>query len=228
MKLLILFDIDGTILYPGTLARQLMDEEVTRFTGKSPQLQVEDVAGFTDPIIIHNALQKIKFTDGGLTKAVDIILQNYFNRLQEEYPRYPKPYLYEDAMKLVHRCKLEGWQVGLLSGNMRKAAKVKLSRFKIWDEFAFGVFGDEASTREDLLWLAQEQAWDELGKVYTYSKMVMVGDTPNDARVAAMNGVRSLIVCRSPEWREEIEAMKPTWLVDSFEDLDSIIIKIKE
>jgi len=222
-KRLILFDIDGTLLDPGTLARKLIDEVVKEVTGQSPELQVTDVAGFSDPVIIRTALAKLGQTDGDISATVDDILHRYLRRLQEKYPEYEKPRLYDDAMPLVAACKLCGWHVGLLSGNLREAAKVKLRRFGIWEKFAFGVFGDDAVSRDDLLWVAREHAWDALAEAYTYDRMILVGDTPNDARIATENGVRSLIVCRRPEWKREIVQHNPTWLVDSFKNVDKIV-----
>ena len=223
MKQLILFDIDGTILYPGTLARELMNEVITDRIGKSPDLQYRDVAGFTDPIIMKDALQKLGVNIHSHNNLVNEFLSQYLTRLRKLYPDYEEPRLYEDAMKLVRACKANGWCVGLLSGNIRAGAKIKLERFNIWNEFSLGVFGDEVTSREDLLWLARERAWNELSKVYTYDQMVLVGDTPNDARVANLNNVRSLIVCRHPELYSQIEEQNPTWLVDSFEDVDTIL-----
>lgn len=220
---LILFDIDGTLLDPGTLARELMDAVVTEFVGQSPQLQVTDVAGFTDPVIIRTALAKLGQTDGEIGASVDGILDQYLRRLRKSYPEYERPRLYEDAMPLVAACKSRGWCVGLLSGNIREAAKIKLRKFSIWEEFAFGVFGDDAVSRDDLLWVAREHAWDALAQAFTYDRMVLVGDTPNDARIADENGVRSLIVCRRPEWKKKIEYHNPTWLVNSFDNVGKII-----
>lgn len=65
-KQLVLFDIDGTLIHPGTLARQLMNEAVTRAAGVSPELKMEEVAGFTDPSIIRKALQKVRFNSEDL------------------------------------------------------------------------------------------------------------------------------------------------------------------
>ena len=222
-KQLILFDIDGTILYPGTLARQLMNEVITAMIGRSPALQYRDVAGFTDPIIMKNALQKLGVNESDYNNLVDELLSQYLIRLRKLYPSYEEPRLYKDAVDLVRSCKANGWRVGLLSGNIREGAKIKLERFNIWNEFSLGVFGDEVTSREDLLWLAREQARNKLSEVYTYDQMVLVGDTPNDARVANLNNVRSLIVCRHLELYSQIEKQNPTWLVDSFEVVDTIV-----
>ncbi|HJM11382.1 MAG TPA: HAD hydrolase-like protein, partial [Candidatus Marinimicrobia bacterium] len=136
-------------------------------------------------------------------------------------------YVYDDAVRLLEACKKEGWQSGLLSGNVRKAAKIKLKRFGLWDSFEFGVFGDDARNREELVLVAEEAALGALGEPYTHNRMVLVGDTAQDAIAARANGVRSLIVCRRPESRIAIENANPTWLVDSLDEIERIILWLK-
>ncbi len=228
MKKLILFDIDGTLINPGTLARKLIDEAITDLTGKSPGLSVEDVAGFTDPSIVRNALLKLKFKAGNLDKNVETIFATYLKKLKKQYPDYSKPKLYEDAVNLVNACKDQGWHVGLFSGNLREGAKIKLNRFNLWNEFSFGIFGDEAYERGDMLWMAPELAWDAFCEAYTHDRIVLVGDTPNDAKVAYENNVRSLIVCRRPRWLDKIISENPTWIVKTLENCQEIVNWIKE
>ncbi len=204
-----------------------MNESIIEFTGKSPDLQMEDVAGFTDPSIMRSALRKVRFDSGETDAAVDRVLDIYLARLIEEYPHYEEPYLYNDAVALLRRCKGEGWHVGTLTGNLREGARIKLERFNLWDEFDVGVFGDDGSSREDLLRVAPETAREKLGEAYTHDRTILVGDTPNDARVATLHGVRSLIVCRRPEWKTRIEAQDPTMLVESFDDVEPIMRWLK-
>ena len=226
-KRLILFDIDGTLIHPGTVARKLLDKMVEEFANLSPELQVEDVAGYTDPIILETALKRVNFKDGFLSGTIDTILSSYPARLEKIYNDHEDAHVYDDAVKLSEACKDEGWQVGLLSGNVRKAAEIKLKRFGLWDSFELGIFGDEAPNREGLVLMAEEAALKALDESYPYEKMVLVGDTAQDAIAARANGVRSLIVCRRPESRIAIENANPTWLVDSLDATERIILWLK-
>ena len=227
LKQLILFDIDGTLLHPGTIARTLLDSMVAEVSGTSPELQVKDVAGFTDPIIMETALRRTNFSDGKLSSMVDALLDRYPQRLEEAYGDHDEAFVYDDAVEMVKGCRAEGWKVGLLSGNIRRAAEIKLQRFGLWEMFEFGLFGDDARNREDLVWMAEEASWEALGESYTHDRMVLVGDTAEDAKAAKANGVRSLIVCRRPETKERIQSAGPTWLVDSLEETERIIAWMK-
>ena len=70
----------------------------------SPELQVEDVAGYTDPIILETALKRVNFKDGFLSETIDTILFSYPARLEKIYIVHEDADVYEDAVKL-----LEAW-----------------------------------------------------------------------------------------------------------------------
>ena len=148
-------------------------------------------------------------------------------RLEDAYGDHDEAFVYDDAVEMVKGCRAEGWKVGLLSGNIRRAAENKLQRFGLWEMFEFGLFGDDARNREDLVWMAEEASWEALGESYTHDRMVLVGDTAEDAKAAKSNAVRSLIVCRRPETKERIQSARPTWLVDSLEETERIIAWMK-
>ena len=200
---------------------------VKEVANASPELQVDDVAGYTDPIILETALERLNYTDGSLSDTIETILSNYPDRLEKLFNDHEDAHVYDDAVKLSEACKDEGWQVGLLSGNVRKAAEIKLKRFGLWDSFELGIFGDEAPNREGLVLMAEEAALKALDESYPHEKMVLVGDTAQDAVAARANGVRSLIVCRRPESRIAIENANPTWLVDSLDATERIILWLK-
>ncbi|MEE2876557.1 MAG: HAD hydrolase-like protein [Candidatus Neomarinimicrobiota bacterium] len=227
-KQLILFDIDGTLIHPGAIARELLDSMVEETTGVSPMLKVEDVAGFTDPIILETALRRTNFSDGALSSMVDTLLEQYPARLEEAYLYHTEAFVYNDAVELARTInEEEGWQVGLLSGNIRRAAEIKLKRFGLWEMFQFGLFGDDARNREDLVWMAAEESLEVLGESYTHDRMVLVGDTVQDVKAAKANGVRSLIVCRRSKTKNRIQSVGPTWLVDSLEETERIMTWLK-
>ncbi len=117
----------------------------------------------------------------------------------------------------------------LLTGNMERGARVKLAPTGLWELFAFGVYGGDGNAREDLPWVARERAWEALHESFRPADTILIGDTPNDARVARLNEMSSLIVIRrpEPEWRRAIEAEQPTWLVDGFEDVPGLIRLMK-
>lgn len=216
-KKLFLFDIDGTLLAPGPIAREILNRTIARFTGYDPDLQLDDVAGFTDPSIIRAALRKAG-KNGNLHSLVKQIIDVYIAQFEKIYSNSDQPFVYQDALAFLERIIAAGHPVALLTGNIRQSARIKLDRFGLFDRFSFGIFGDDGEDRGDLPWLARERAWDSLGEAYRFEEMVIVGDTANDARIAGENGMGSIIVCRISRWRDEILAARPTVLVDSLSE----------
>lgn len=223
MKKLYLFDIDGTILSPGPAARKSLNGAITKVTGNPSDLQIQDVAGLTDPLIIRNVL-RANGHNRDITDKVEEILTIYLETFRKAYAKSSDPFLYADAVKFLERVERSEHAPTLLSGNVRAGAEIKLGRFDLLPRFAFGVFGDDGETRSDLPWIARERAWGVLEESFRFEDMVIVGDTPNDARVALEYGCESIIVCRREEWRKEIQDIGPTYLVNSLNE-ESILIE---
>ena len=222
---LILFDVDGTLITPGPLPRQTLAEAIAHFLGRPVELSFYDVAGLTDPIIVRNALTKfgadVTHTDGD----IDHILEHFLSLVEERLPRANAVRVFPGAEELIRECIAEGWVPALMTGNMERGARAKLAGTGLWDLFAFGVFGGDGNAREDLPWVAREYAWDVLHESFRPANMILIGDTPNDARIARINQLASMIVCRREEddWRQAILAEQPTWLIEGFDDVPGLI-----
>ncbi|MFH1853363.1 MAG: HAD family hydrolase [Candidatus Neomarinimicrobiota bacterium] len=217
-KKLFLFDIDGTLLSPGLLPRQILNRALADLAGASPDLQFVDVAGLTDPLIISNALQKLGITDGLLPVLERRVLERYLDELERDFPYSDLPVLYQDAVDFLGAVELAGHATALLTGNVERGAIIKLGRFGLFRRFAFGVYGSDSGERSDLPGIARERAQQVLGIDFSFSDLVIVGDTPNDARIACQTGARSVIVCRRPDWEAEIRAAGADIIVDNLND----------
>ena len=183
------------------------------------------MAGSTDPLIVERALGKIGIEEGEISNGAKTIFDQYQKELGPVYNNSDLPFVYDDCVHLLNRVKQAGLSYGLLSGNIKVTAKIKLDKFNLWNEFPFGVFGDDAAMRSDLPWLAREKAWDALEKSFRFEDIIIVGDTVQDAIAANKNQTKSIIVCRKPERKNELENSNPTIIVDDLNEvnLNSII-----
>ena len=226
---LILFDVDGTLLSPGPIPRQALNESISHFLGSKVEITFHDVAGMTDPTIIRNALARHGTGSPPSNGDISTVLEHFLTIEEERLPASGDVRVFPGAEALVRACLAEDWVPALLTGNMERGARVKLARTGLWELFAFGVYGGDGNAREDLPWIAHERAWDVLHESFPPADTILIGDTPNDARVARLNDMSSLIVVRrpEPEWRRAIEGEQPTWLVDGFEDVPGLIRLMK-
>ena len=57
-KKLFLFDIDGTLISPGSVSRNILAQTISKVTNTPVDPGYDDVAGFTDLSITRNALTR--------------------------------------------------------------------------------------------------------------------------------------------------------------------------
>lgn len=216
---LYLFDIDGTLLSPGSVSRMTLDRIIRDVTGKSPVLDYKDVAGYTDPGIVKKALIKIGFHDSNLKVLIDQILTIYIQRLDTAFNQSNEPFVYEDGKRFLELVIAQGHAIGLMTGNMQATARIKLHRFGLEEYFPFGVFGDDVNSRMEMPAVAIKRAFDYYSHAYYFEDMVIVGDTANDAKAAFLCGAQSVIVCRKLQYRDAIIQAGATIVVSSLNEL---------
>ena len=100
---LFLFDIDGTLISPGNVARKLLDKIIVRNFGQSPNLTYDDVAGSTDPLIVERALAKIGIKNREISNGVKTIIDQYQKELVPVYNNSDLPFVYDDCIHLLNR-----------------------------------------------------------------------------------------------------------------------------
>ena len=219
---LFLFDIDGTLISPGPSARKAINQAIENFTGIPPNLQIKDVAGMTDRLIVKNALEK-HGKDGDITEVINNIINDYLTLFENTYLESQEAFVFEDALNLIHKVKENGLSLALLTGNVKRGAQIKLGRFDLMKHFLFGAFGDEGETRNDLPIVARDRAQEILGKSFKFEDIVLVGDTVEDAIAAKVNGCKSIVVCRRQEWYDDIVNAGADLIVESLDDSAIVI-----
>jgi phosphoglycolate phosphatase len=216
--MLYLFDIDGTLISPGPAARKAINQAIENYTDVPPKLQLKDVAGMTDRLIVRNAILKAgKVVTSPV--VIDKIVNDYLNLFERMYLESDGAYVYNDAIALLQQIKQKGHSVGLLTGNAERGAKIKLGRFDLFNQFPFGAFAEDGESRNELPVAAKRKADKYYNKIFKYSDIVLIGDTVEDAIAARVNGCKSIIVCRQPEWYDEIANAGADLIVDSLDDL---------
>ena len=219
-KKLFLFDIDGTLVSPGSVSRKILNNVMTDLLGVSPDLQFEDVAGNTDQLIVKTGLKRVGVNEEEINNWIKKILKEYADRLPNIFNESKEPFAYEDAQKLLKQVLENKFSVGVLSGNIKAAAEVKLKRFGLLDHFPFGVYGADTDDRSAMPIIARERAWDAYNEAFRFEDMVLVGDTAADARAAADNGCKSIIVCRREKTNEQAMDADATLIVSSLDKVD--------
>jgi len=207
---LILFDIDGTLLKTDKSARESLSRAVKEFSGKNVELAVSDCAGKTDFLIIDSALKKcrVKYNNDD----INLVLNTYLNYLSLYYEN-DKSYLYEGIIELLNKLNEDKTNLlGLLTGNVKRGAEIKLKRFGILRLFKTGAYGDDGFYREELPEVALKRAYDFSGKNFDKDKIFVIGDTESDIKCGNLINAKTIAICRQKDRLEKIRNENPNFI----------------
>ncbi len=114
-------------------------------------------------------------------------------------------------------------QLGLLTGNLRDTAYLKLRLGGIDQYFPFGAFGSDHADRYHLPPIAIGRAYDFTGYRYDGKEVVIIGDTEHD--IGCSRSVRALAVavCTGRYGRDELAEFGPDYLLDDLSDTDAVM-----
>lgn len=103
--------------------------------------------------------------------------------------------------------------IGLLTGNIRLGAEIKLRHAGLWDVFVTGGFADDNEERDKIAAIAKERGSRLLNEELQGEQIVVIGDTPLDIRCARAIGAKVLAVATGMVPIEELASHKPEWAV---------------
>lgn len=211
-----LFDVDGTLVSTGGAGREAMGKAFQAVHGISDAMLGVGLAGRVDPQIYGEVLQR-----WGAEPDIEIFQASYFDHLEKGLQRANGfGCVLPGVLGLLERLSSRGdCLVGLLTGNWRKGAELKLRHFRLWHYFPFGVFGGDAPDRRSMA----EAARDRLGRLILgrsarSPRVYVVGDTPKDVDCARHAGLRSVAVATGEHGVDELAGHEPDLLLRTLAD----------
>jgi phosphoglycolate phosphatase len=217
--LLVLWDVDGTLVYTAGHGRWAFNEAFEAVVGRTPE-QV-DFAGRTDHQI---ALTMLGGERGHLPRVLEELagaLDARKDAMRAEGYAYPGV-----AEVLAALDERDDVVQSLLTGNIEVNAAVKVSAFGLerWLDFEVGAYGsDPHEERSDLVAVARERAAAKYGEP---TGAVLVGDTPLDVRAAHEAGARAVAVATGFADREALRASGPDAFLEDFTDTAAAVAAI--
>lgn len=209
-----LFDIDGTLISSGGAGKSALEAALEEEFQTTPQTDSLVFSGRTDPAIVGDLfrLHAIEDTVEHRRRLLDAYLRHLPTHLQLR-----RGQVLPGVQSLLDRLQtLDRTAVGLLTGNIRAGAEVKLGHFGLSERFAFGGFGDRHVDRDDVAREALAEVQSRFGTQLSMDQVWVLGDTPLDVRCARAIGARVAAVATGWHSLEELAAEKPDLL---FKDL---------
>jgi len=208
MDTLLLWDIDGTIIKGQGAGVRAMERGFQNAFGPKCDLGVIDWAGRTDKWITRAVLEHFGFSASEAN--VQRYLDAYLAALAEELASGPGEIL-PGVITLLDRLAAHPRVAqGLLTGNLRQGAQLKLGRYDAWHYFAFGAFADDSAVRNDLGPHALRRAHEQHGVHFAPERCFIIGDTPHDIECARVIGAHAIAVATGTYTLGELQAHAPT------------------
>jgi phosphoglycolate phosphatase len=209
-RLLLLFDIDGTLVSGATRAHEAaMYEALAAVHAIKPTdaaLRGISPAGRTDPEITRAILLDSGISAERIDDRADAVREEccraYARRCPDDLSQFVLPGVTELLEWLSGR---EGAMLGLLTGNYEAVARLKLARAGIGKLFPAGqgAFGSDSEDRTTLPAIARRRA-GRRGAPYPRDQTIVIGDTPRDIACARADGVRCIAVATGLFGPEEL------------------------
>lgn len=211
---LVLFDVDGTLVTTGRRTRGLLGRALTAVFGPVPGLESYDFAGKTDPRIVLDLAAGAGVADEEARAGLPRVREHYLAVLEDGLPAGSVTALPGVAELLARLTAAGEPTIGLLTGNWRRGAEVKLDRAGLGDRFVFGAFGDDGVDRHELPPVALARAEAATGCRFAAAETLIVGDTSHDVACARAHGMRSLAVATGSVPADRLTAAGADWVVD--------------
>jgi phosphoglycolate phosphatase-like HAD superfamily hydrolase len=225
MSKLLLFDIDGTLILTGGAGVRALDRAFHSLFGVHDVMLGVPLAGRTDLAILMDAATRVFPGFEPPPGWLDLFRQHYFTALAEELlvDAPGKGVLPGVRPALDALARVPGMHLALLTGNFRKGAEVKLGYFSLWDEFAFGAFGDESVDRNSLLPIALEHARERGIGPLAPRDVFVIGDTPYDVACALSGGAVAVGVTTGPYDRAALEGAGADVVLPDLSDTGALV-----
>lgn len=209
----LLFDIDGTLIHAQGAGSHAMKVAMISLFGNGDFPNVP-VHGRTDRGIVDDIFQYsgLNFVDHGRPFS-----ERYWEHLPDSLHQSRGSVLPGVRELLETLAQQPEFALGLLTGNARRAAEIKLAHFQLNQYFSFGGFGDTHACRNEVARLAVEDAEKYLGEDFDSRKVWVIGDTVNDITCARSIGAKAIVVNTGGGTPEELAAADPDAHFDTLE-----------
>jgi phosphoglycolate phosphatase-like HAD superfamily hydrolase len=219
---LVLFDIDGTLLWTDGAGRRAIQRALVDEAGTAGPIETYRFDGKTDPQIVRDLLSLAGHPGAEDANVIQAVCRRYVDHLRFELER-PTQVTRQMAGVSELLAALDPHEargraiVGLLTGNVVPGAALKLHSAGLDPaRFRVGAYGSDSARRADLPAIAAARAAAITGAIFTGPDVIIVGDTPDDVACGRPIGARSVAVATGSY---DVAALRASGAAHVFESL---------
>jgi len=225
-----LFDVDGTLVkgFVGVHGNAMNEVFKTVFEIDAKYDEI-NVQGMIDPQI----LVEIGKLHGVSEEKGKALLPQAFDVMREYIAKHEHEAEYQilpgvkELFKKLHESHIP---IGLLTGNIEEAPRMKLGPSGLWNFIDFGAYGPEAKSlkRVELVGIAQRKASDFLKHPVGLHQLVVIGDTPKDIQCAKDGKILSIGVATGIYNINDLKNAGADMVISSIEEQDKILTFLED
>jgi len=218
LEVLVLFDLDGTLVTTGGADRRALLRAFRELWGVDAAVDGLRVHGRTDPEIIEGIVRARLGTSLRGTER-RLLYSRYLAHLEEELTASPGFQVLPGVPDLLDTLTADPKiALGLATGNLEGAARLKLRRAGLVAYFRFGAFGSDAADRETLVRLAIDRGRALLPRRRHPIRVILVGDTVLDIAAGKRLKISTVAVASGGDSYETLVAANPDHLLSDLSD----------
>jgi phosphoglycolate phosphatase len=224
----VLFDIDGTILWTDGAGRRAVNRALEEVFGV-PVHEGHEFDGKTDPQIVRELMElggvPAQQIAAQLPRALTRYVEELGVELGDENDGGHADKVYPGIRELLDALEArDDVLLGLLTGNVREGAMAKLRAVGIDPaRFKVGAFGSDHADRPELPAIARQRAEAVLGGAVSGRNVVVIGDTPADMGCGRGIGARAVGVATGRYSAEQLRACQASAVFDDLTDTEAVV-----
>lgn len=221
--MLILFDIDGTILLTQGAGIDAMRDAGRELFGPHFTVDGVEFSGRLDTLIWSDLARSNGVENS--PEQHDRFRAAYGRLLQHRLETHPTARLLPGVRDAVHHlAQREHVTLGLLTGNYPETGRLKIQKAGLDpDMFKVAAWGIDGGTRRCLPPVAMRRHADLTGQSVRGKDVVIIGDTPHDIDCARANGCRSIGVATGAFSTRELEDAGADLAVESLAESTTVV-----
>jgi phosphoglycolate phosphatase-like HAD superfamily hydrolase len=227
LPLLVLWDVDHTLIDNGGISKAVYAATFETLTGRPPEHAVL-TEGRTEPEIIRNlfvrhGLELRPDQLAGLPEVLAAALDAKLPQLREQGRPLPGA---EAALRALEET--PGVVQSVLTGNVRANAVAKLAAFGLdrYVDFDAGGYGSDHTDRPELVAIARGRAAARYGVPFDHASTVLVGDTPRDVQAGRQGGAYVVGVASGIDQADALQAEGADVVLPDLRDTASVLAAV--
>ncbi|WP_435211974.1 HAD family hydrolase [Streptomyces sp. bgisy034] len=226
-RVLVLWDIDRTLLYVGDIDRQVYRETFAEVVGRPAERLPARGTGVTMPRAIRSLLLDNNVPEPEiprlLPRMVELLPQHlaaHTSDLREQGILLPGAVA---ALRAVHA--QPDYLPTVVTGNLKPNALLKLQAFDLtrFLDTEIGGYSSDNDHRPALVGVAQQRAQATYGTTFHQANTVIIGDSLEDVRTGIEGGVPVIGVVSGKTSAEELRSAGANVVLESLEDVTRLL-----